>query len=102
MALLLAGCIMTSHAAQGLERVDGSPIRMGIKQCRADETLFMAIRTTRFEGGIRVDYQLVKTGGARWANMDAELLRKFRIKAGAPFCMPLDRGDAADSPVDYD
>jgi hypothetical protein len=99
---VLVACTIASQAAHSLERTDGSSeSESASRECRAGETLFQVIKTTRIRGGIRVDYQFVETGAAGWANMDSALLRKFRIKVGATFCM-LDIGDAANSPVDND
>lgn len=78
------------------------PMLLDAPTCRADEALFRAVKTTRIGSAIRVDYQVVETGDARWANMDAALLRKFRIRVGAKFCMPLDSGGVADSTEDVD
>lgn len=96
---------MSVQAVYGRDRVETTAVPGVVftaGKCGAGETLFMTIRMTRMGGGIRVDYQVAATGDARWANMNASLVRKYRIRAGATFCMPLDSGDAAESLVDFD
>jgi hypothetical protein len=102
LPILAAGALICP-TVQGQEIPAATPaISFPGKKCRADEDLFKAIRVTKGEAGIRVDYRFVARDEPRWANMNAALLRKFNIRAGATFCMPRDTGAADDAAVDYD
>jgi hypothetical protein len=56
-------------------------------ECRRGHEAYHALKLTRFSGGIRVDYVIVATGERTWTNMNSELVRQFRVKAGKQFCM---------------
>lgn len=56
-------------------------------ECRQGDEAYHALKLTRFSGGIRVDYVIVATGERTWTNMNSELVRQFRVKAGHQFCM---------------
>ncbi|MEO8525930.1 MAG: hypothetical protein ABI460_14490 [Caldimonas sp.] len=71
-------------------------------RCPAHEDTFRALKLTRGRGFVRVDYQFVARNEPRWANMDADLVRKFKIKVGTTFCMTRDTGSAESTATDFD
>lgn len=70
--------------------------------CRAHEDAYRALKLTKSRGSIRVDYQFIARNEPRWANMNAELVRKLRVRVGETFCMARDTGSAEAATADFD
>ena len=68
--------------------------------CSQGDEAYYALKLTKFNGGIRVDYVVVASGERTWANMNSELVRQFRVKEGTQFCMVQTKRPA--EWVDYD
>lgn len=64
--------------------------------------MFKALKLTKTRGSIRVDYQFIAKDEPRWANMNADLVRKLDIRVGKTFCMTRDTGGAEGAAVDFD
>ena len=67
---------------------------------RADEEAFTVLKLTIIEGGVRVDYEFVRSGQASWTNMNRPLLRQFGVRVGAAICLP--RGPVDADTTDFD
>ena len=70
------------------------------RRCRSDEEAFTVLKLTAIEGGVRVDYEFVRSGQASWTNMNRPLLRQFGVRLGATICLP--RDPAFDDVTDFD
>ena len=70
------------------------------RRCGADEEAFTVLKLTTIEGGVRVDYELVRSGQASWTNMNRPLLRQFGVRVGATICLP--RGPVDADTTDFD
>jgi len=70
------------------------------RHCRADEEAFTVLKLTIIEGGVRVDYEFVRSGQASWTNMNRPLLRQFGVRVGAAICLP--RGPVDADTTDFD
>ena len=71
-----------------------------VRHCRADEEAFTVLKLTTIEGGVRVDYEFVRSGQASWTNMNRPLLRQFGVRVGATICLP--RGPVDADTTDFD
>jgi hypothetical protein len=70
------------------------------RHCRSDEEAFTVLKLTTIEGGVRVDYEFVRSGQAGWTHMNRPLLRRFGVRPGATICLP--RDPASDEDTDFD
>jgi hypothetical protein len=70
------------------------------RHCRSDEEAFTVLKLTTIEGGVRVDYEFVRSGQASWTNMNRPLLRQFGVRLGATICLP--RDPVLDELTDFD
>jgi hypothetical protein len=70
--------------------------------CSAQEDLFRALKLTKQHGSIRVDYQFIARNEPRWANMNADLVRRLHVRVGETFCMTRDTGSAEAAGADFD
>jgi len=70
------------------------------RHCRADEEAFTVLKLTTIEGGVRVDYEFVRSGQASWTNMNRPLLRQLGVRVGATICLP--RGPVDADTTDFD
>ena len=83
-------------------RISNSSAIAAGRKCSESEDTLKAFKLTKIDGAIRVDYQFIANGEASWANMNPALLRKFRVKVGAIFCMTHDKESAETAGIDYD
>ena len=70
------------------------------RPCRANEEAFRVLKLTTIEGGLRVDYEFVRSGQASWTNMNRPLLRQFGVRIGGTICLP--RDPLSDESTDFD
>jgi hypothetical protein len=100
---LIAACLISGTAswAQGVE-VSSPALVASSTTCPAHEDLFRALKLTKSRGSIRVDYQFIAKNEPRWANMDADLVRRLKVKVGDTFCMTQDSGSAEAAANDLD
>jgi hypothetical protein len=70
--------------------------------CPAQEDAFKALKVTKSRGFTRVDYQFIARNEPRWANMNADQVRRLKVKVGGTFCMTRDTGSAEAAATDLD
>ena len=70
------------------------------RRCLANEEAFRVLKLTTIEGGVRVDYEFVRSGTASWTNMNRPLLRQFGVRIGGTICLP--RDPLSDETTDFD
>lgn len=102
-ALLLAASLLPWGAALAQEA--RMPVAGAVApgaSCPAHEDMFKALKVTRNRGFVRVDYQFIARNEPRWANMDADLVRKLKVRVGETFCMTRDTGSAESTATDFD
>ncbi len=87
---LLAACLLACGAGYAADTLSANDAA----RCGKDEDTYRALKLTKLDRAIRVDYQLLATGKKSWTNMDAALLRQFKVKVGATFCMARDTESA--------
>jgi hypothetical protein len=64
--------------------------------------VFRTLKLTKSRGSVRVDYLFIAGNEPRWANMNADLVRRLKIRVGTTFCMARDTGSAEAAATDLD
>ena len=102
LALVVAASLF-SGALQAQDIAKPAPVLVASNApCRAQEDTYRALKLTKTPGSIRVDYQFIAKDEPRWANMNEELVRRLRIRAGETFCMTRDTGSAEAAATELD
>lgn len=101
--LILAACALCCGNSLARDRVEPGPFHAKpSSDCAAQEDSFRALKLTRTGDSIRVDYQFIAGNQPRWANMNADLVRRLNVRVGQTFCMSRDTGSAESAPTDFD